>query len=245
MKNKLLILGAKSDIGLALAYTYAQKDYDLILAARHAEKYLSSLQSDISIKFNVNVQLVDFDAEDFISHQSFYHSINVKPSEVIVLFGYMNDNEIVEKNQIEFLRTLNVNFVGAANITNIIAQDFMKKKAGTIIGISSVAGERGRQSNYIYGASKAGFSVYLDGLRNRLSLHNVHVMTVKPGFVHTKMTENLNLPKLLTVSPEYFAIKLFKASQKKKNTLYINWFWRYIMLIIKNIPEFIFKKLKI
>src|SRR5690606_12784913 len=116
---------------------------------------------------------------------------------------------------------------------------------GTIVGISSVAGERGRQSNYLYGSAKAGFTAYLSGLRNALFSDNVHVVTVLPGFVYTKMTENLNLPKLLTAQPSEVADAIYAAVQKKKNTIYVRWFWKWIMLIIKCIPEFIFKKLKL
>ena len=107
-----------------------------------------------------------------------------------------------------------------------------KRKSGFIVGISSVAGERGRQSNYIYASSKSAFTIYLDGLRNRLFTSNVHVLTVKPGFVYTKMTHHLNLPKLLTANPSKVAQDIVKAQQKKKNILYTLWFWKLIMLII-------------
>jgi short-subunit dehydrogenase len=108
-----------------------------------------------------------------------------------------------------------------------------------------VAGERGRQSNYFYGSAKAGFTAYLSGLRNRLFTEKVHVLTVKPGFVYTKMTENLPLPKLLTAVPEDVAKVVYSGVMKKKNVVYVKWFWRWIMLIIKSIPEFMFKKMKL
>ncbi|HEY2727571.1 MAG TPA: SDR family NAD(P)-dependent oxidoreductase, partial [Parafilimonas sp.] len=119
------------------------------------------------------------------------------------------------------------------------------KKNGTIVGISSVAGERGRQSNYIYGSAKAGFTAYLSGLRNRLYHDNVHVLTVLPGFVNTKMTAELNLSPLLTASPEQVADAVETAIRKKKNVIYVKWFWKWIMKIIKNIPEGMFKKKKL
>src|SRR5690606_2810480 len=111
--------------------------------------------------------------------------------------------------------------------------------------ISSVAGERGRQSNFIYGCAKAGFSAYLSGLRNKLFHSGVHVMTVKPGFIRTAMTEGMPLPPSLTASPEKIASDIFNAFRKKKNIIYSLWIWRYIMCIIRNIPEFLFKKLKL
>ena len=124
-----------------------------------------------------------------------------------------------------------------------IAADFEQRNEGTICGISSVAGERGRKSNYLYGSAKAGFSEYLSGLRNRLAKSNVHVVTVKPGFIDTKMTEGMPLPAPLTAQPEQVAKDIFKACMKKKNVIYTLWMWRWIMAIIRNIPEPIFKKL--
>ena len=108
-----------------------------------------------------------------------------------------------------------------------------------------VAGERGRQSNYLYGSAKAGFTAYLSGLRNRLFHHGLHVLSIQPGFVYTRMTEGLTLPPLLTATPEQVASAVSKAIDKKKNVVYVKWFWRWIMLIIKSIPEFLFKKLKL
>jgi len=119
------------------------------------------------------------------------------------------------------------------------------KRNGFIVGVSSVAGERGRKANYIYGSAKAGFSTYLSGLRNRLYESGVEVLTVKPGFVATKMTQDLDLPEKLTAEASEVAEDIFNAQQKGKNILYTKWIWKYIMLIIKHIPEFMFKKMSI
>jgi len=138
-----------------------------------------------------------------------------------------------------------VNYTGAVSILNIVANYYVSQQKGIIAGISSVAGERGRQSNYFYGSAKAGFTAYLSGLRNRLFHQQVHVLTVQPGFVYTRMTEGLPLPRLLTATPEKVADSIYLAIRKKKNVIYVKWFWRWIMLIIKCIPEFLFKKLKL
>jgi short-subunit dehydrogenase len=114
-----------------------------------------------------------------------------------------------------------------------------------MIGISSVAGERGRQSNYIYGSAKGALSLYLSGLRNRLSRRSVHVMTVLPGFINTKMTAHLDLPEKLTARPEDVARDVYQAYIKNKNIVYSRWFWKWIMWVIKVIPENIFKKLNL
>ena len=138
-----------------------------------------------------------------------------------------------------------MNYVGAASILNIVAATYAEKGKGTIAGISSVAGERGRLSNYLYGSAKAGFTAYLSGLRNRLFHQKVHVLTVQPGFVYTRMTEGMPLPKLLTATPELVAQTVYKATLAKKNVIFVKGMWRWIMLIIRNIPESIFKKMKL
>lgn len=240
----VLILGAASDMAVALADKYAANGYHLMLAARNSGR-LTSLQSDIKIKYQKEVTLHDFDAEDFDSHASFFNNLPEKPAITICVFGYLGDQEKGMHHWPEAAAIINANYTGAVSILNIVAAYYAGQQSGVIAGISSVAGERGRQSNYLYGSAKAGFTAYLSGLRNRMFQHKVHVLTVLPGFVYTSMTENLKLPPLLTAKPEEVANAIFKGINKKKNTLYVKWFWRWIMLIIKMIPEFLFKKLKL
>lgn len=242
--STVLILGATSDIGISIASVFAENKYDIQLAARDCTK-LSSLKNDLSIRYNIQCNSYNFDATDFDSHSSFYETLVPKPTITVCVFGYMNDNEIVAENLSETLKTIQTNFTGAVSILNIIAKDYTAQQKGCIVGISSVAGERGRQSNYIYGSAKAGFTAYLSGLRNKLYKNGVHVVTVLPGFVFTKMTEHLNLPKLLTAQPDEVAKAIFNAVRKKKDIIYIKWFWRWIMCIIKLIPEAIFKRMKL
>ncbi|MGN6435216.1 MAG: SDR family oxidoreductase [Agriterribacter sp.] len=240
----VLVLGASSDIGKAIAYKFASSGYDVQLTARSAHS-LQTVQSDITIRYNVKCFVYPFDALAFHEHQSFFEALQPKPDITVCVFGYMNDNERVTASQEETLRTINTNFTGAVSILNLVAAYYTAQKQGTIIGISSVAGERGRQSNYIYGSAKAGFTAYLSGLRNKLYHSNVHVLTVLPGFVYTKMTEHLTLPKLLTATPAQVAEAVYKSVKRKKNVIYVKWFWRWIMYIIKFIPESIFKKKKL
>jgi len=145
----------------------------------------------------------------------------------------------------ETLNTINVNFTGCVSLLNIISIDFENNQNGFIIGISSVARDKGRKTNYIYGSAKAGFSAYLSGLRNRLSKSGVQVLTVKPGFVNTKRTQGFDLPKPYTAESAEVGNAIFTSQQKGKNVLYTKWIWQYIMLIIKHNPEFIFKKMSI
>ncbi len=240
----VLIIGAKSDIAKEVARTYAKNGYNLYLAARDTTD-IEELATDIKVRSSVDIELIKFDITDYASHQGFYDTLKEKPLGVIIVSGYMNEQRVVEKDWNESLNTINVNYTGAVSILNIIANDFEKERRGFIVGVSSVAGDRGRKANYIYGSAKAAFSTYLSGLRNRLFESGVSVLTVKPGFIATKMTENLDLPEKLTAQPQDVAQDIFNAQQKGKDILYTKWIWRYVMLIIKHIPEFIFKKMSI
>jgi len=240
----VLIIGAKSDIAKEVARTYAKNGYDLYLAARNSEE-LKDLKQDIEVRSGVSVELKEFDITAYETHEKFYTELKEKPQGAIVVSGYMVEQKLAQKDWNESLKTINVNYTGAVSILNIIANDFEKDSKGFIVGVSSVAGDRGRKANYIYGSSKAAFSAYLGGLRNRLFESDVQVLTVKPGFVNTKMTENLDLPEKLTAEPEDVANDIYNAQQKGRNVLYTKSIWMLVMLIIKHIPEFMFKKMSI
>lgn len=237
----VLILGATSDIGFAIAQQFASAGYAVQLAGRNLSQ-LEPLVSDLAIRTGVAVTGHRFDVTDTASHTEFYRSLPVPPEVTVCVVGYMKDNEKVILDPAETARTIATNYGGPVSILNIIAADYAARKTGTIVGISSVAGLRGRQSNYIYGSAKAGFTAYLSGLRNRMYREKVHVVTVLPGFVNTKMTAGLNLPKPLTAQPAQVAKAVFNAVRNKKNTIYTKWFWRWIMLVITSVPEPIFKK---
>lgn len=240
----VLILGAASDMAVAIARKFASQGFGIQLAARNTAR-VQPLQSDIAIRYNVPCTAHEFDAVQFNSHQAFWNALPVKPDITVCVFGYLGDNETARADWQESQRIIETNYTGAVSILNIVSNDYAAQKKGTIVGISSVAGQRGRQSNYIYGSAKAGFTAYLSGLRNRMFHEGVHVVSVQPGFVYTRMTENLTLPPLLTAQPEDVANVVYKAVLSKKNIVYVKWFWRWIMLIITSIPEFIFKKLKL
>lgn len=240
----VLIIGAKSDIAKEVARVYAKNGYNIYLAARNSDS-LVDLSNDIKIRSNVDVKLCEFDIVKFETHQEFYDNLQEKPLGVIVVAGYMAEQKDCANDFEKTLNTINVNYTGAVSILNIIANDMEKNKNGFIIGVSSVAGDRGRKANYIYGSSKAAFSAYLSGLRNRLFESKVQVLTVKPGFVATKMTVGLDLPVKLTAQPEDVANDIYNAQQKGKDVLYTKAIWRLVMLIIKHIPEFMFKKMSI
>ena len=239
-----LILGATSDIGMAIARKFASRKFDIQLAARRPDQ-LQPLQSDISIRYGRSCSIHAFDALHYESHASFFNSLVPRPDITICVFGILDEEELAFDDWAITERMINTNYTGAVSILNIAAKYYISQHDGTIIGISSVAGDRGRASKLIYASAKAAFTTYLAGLRNKCFREKVHVMTVQPGFVYSKMTENQPLPKPITSTPAEVAEIIYKAYGKKKNIVYVKWFWRYIMLIIKNIPEFQFKKMKL
>jgi decaprenylphospho-beta-D-erythro-pentofuranosid-2-ulose 2-reductase len=240
----VLILGAGSDMAVAIARKFAADGFGIQLAARNINR-LKPLQSDLAIRFNSTCSLHEFDAERPDTHDAFLNTLPSLPDVSISVFGFLGDQQKAESDWEECHRILQVNFVGAVSILNRIAEKYIAGGHGTIVGISSVAGERGRKSNYLYGSAKAGFTAYLSGLRNRLFSKGIHVLTVQPGFVYTKMTEHLTLPAPLTATPEQVAAAIATAVRKKKNIIYVKWFWRWIMLVIRCIPEPVFKKMNL
>ncbi len=244
MEENVLILGAASDMAVAIARKLAQEGYSITLAGRSMER-LSAIERDLRVRYKAMVSSAYFDALDFNSHHAFYDSLPEKPDIVICVFGLLGEQGEAQTSWKHCQEILHSNFTGAVSILNVVANDFERRKKGMIIGISSVAGERGRQSNYIYGSAKAGFTAYLSGLRNRLYHHGAHVMTVKPGFVKTKMIENITTPAMLTASSKKVAERISRAIVQKENSIYVLSVWALIMLVIKAIPESLFKRLKL
>ncbi|MDH5543782.1 MAG: SDR family oxidoreductase [Nitrospinota bacterium] len=240
----ILFLGAGSDVARELAKLYAIEGYNLYLAGRDVSE-MEELSYALSRAYGIKGRGAGFDALDYDSHARFYSSLEPKPYGVVCAFGYLGVQERAESEWDEAKKILDTNLTGAVSILNIAANDLESRKSGFIIGISSTGGDRGRATNYIYGAAKGGFSSYLSGLRNRLYRHGVSVLTVKPGFMATKMTAHLGLPKLLTASPASAAGDIFRAARKGKNIVYTKWFWGIIMFVIIHIPEGIFKRMKI
>jgi decaprenylphospho-beta-D-erythro-pentofuranosid-2-ulose 2-reductase len=244
--STVLILGATSGIASALAKEFAAHKYDLVLGGRDRDE-LSALASDLSLRNSVRASVLAFDALDTQTHAASLQSFLVESGNTlagtVVCIGYLGDQAKAQVNWDEARVILETNFTGCVSALNILANHFELKRTGFICAITSVAGDRGRQSNYLYGAAKAGLSVYLQGLRNRLFPAGVKVITVKPGFVDTRMT--YGRPGLfLLASPESVAQGIFRAIVKGKSVVYLPWFWRPIMLMVRSIPETIFKRLK-
>ena len=244
MKAKqILILGATSDMAKACGELFGKKGFELILAARNVQR-LEPYASDLKIRYGIKSELLEFNAVDYESHPAIVSNLPESCEVVICAFGYLGDQLKAEEEWQESKMIIESNYLGAVSILNLLASKWKAISSGSIIGISSVAGDRGRSSNYIYGSAKSAFSTYLDGLRNKLFHYGVHVVTVKPGFVATKMTSHLDLPKPLTSNVDSLAKAIYKSWKNKKNTVYISGIWFWIMFVIKMIPEMVFKRLK-
>lgn len=244
MTSPVLILGGRSDIGLATAHAFAAAGHDVMLAARGA-KSLEPDAQDIAIRHRVTATCHDFDAVDLSAHKRFVDSLPALPGTVVCAVGSMGDQFENEKDMQKSAAVMRANFEGPATLLGHFANLFEARGSGTIVGISSVAGDRGRATNYVYGSAKAGFTAFLSGLRNRLAGRGVHVVTVKPGFVNTAMTEGMDLPPALTAEPEQVGAAIVKACAKRRNVVYTLPVWRLVMMIIRAIPEPIFKKLSL
>lgn len=247
-RKTVVVVGALSSVARAVADQFARQGFSILLAGRDVEE-LRRIAKDLTIRHEVPCHVRFFDALDNAGHSSFLdqcsESFGNLPGGIVYCAGYMADQQLAQMDTAAMRRTMEVNLLGAISILEKFAAAFEKHGSGFIAAISSVAGERGRKSNYIYGAAKAGLTAYLSGLRNRLYTANVQVTTILPGFIDTAMTFGLPLPGPLVASPEGAGKVIVKAILRGANTVYVPFFWRWIMLIIRNIPEWQFKKMSI
>jgi len=242
-KPSVLILGARSDIGKAVAHKFASLGHPVQLAARNVST-LEGDKADMEMRYGVSVSLQEFDALATDTHNAFVAALPALPRIAVCAVGLMGQQAENERDVAAAVRVTRSNYEGPASILAILANHFEERGSGTIVGISSVAGDRGRATNYVYGSAKAGFTAFLSGLRNRLAKKGVHVLTVLPGFVATQMTEGMDLPAKLTAEPSEVAEAIARGVEHKKDVIYVRPIWRLIMLIIRNIPERIFKGMK-
>ena len=243
-KGSILILGGASDMGLAIAHRFAKEGYDVQLAARRPED-LETAKADMEVRHRVAVSLHAFDVLAVHAHEHFMRDLPKLPDVVVCVVGLLGEQRQSEIDLEAAVRVMRSNYEGPATILSVIANLFEARGSGTIIGVSSVAGDRGRATNYVYGSAKAGFTAFLSGLRNRLAKKGVHVMTVKPGFVATRMTEGMKLPAALTATPDAVAEQVYVGFLKRKDVVYAKAIWWLVMSVIGAIPEAVFKKLKI
>lgn len=244
--QKILIIGATSAIAEACAKRFAAQGHSLFLLARNTER-LESLAQDLRVRGAKAVHCATFEANALDSHQALLEQVKTELNgldRVLIAHGTLSDQQACEQSVELTLQELQTNALSVIALLTLLAGHFEEQRHGCIAVISSVAGDRGRQSNYIYGTAKGALSIFLQGLRNRLQKSGVQVLTIKPGFVDTPMTASF--PKgPLWASPEKVALDIDKAIEKKKDVLYTPGFWTLIMFVIRSVPETLFKRLSL
>lgn len=245
MSHTWIILGATSTIAREFARKVSDRGDSVILAGRDMDE-LERSAADCKNRGSPQAQAVAFDARDIASFEATLDLARAATGTInaAVFFGSMPPQDEIDANPALIDGTITDSFTGPTQFLTMLAPLLEERGSGTVVGVGSVAGDRGRLGNYVYGASKAGFHTYLSGLRNRLGRSGIHVVTVKPGTVDTAMTWGMEgLPFL--ASPDKVASDILQAVDKGKNTLYTPIIWWPVMTVIKSIPESIFKKLKI
>jgi short-subunit dehydrogenase len=243
----VMILGATSGIARAVAASYAKRGHPLLLLGRDMAE-LQAIAADLAIRHGVSVTAHRFDALAYDTHESaLSQAIASAPAPLegaVVAFGYLGDQAKGQADWAEAQRILDTNFTAAASTLTHLGNHLEAQRSGWLCVLSSVAGDRGRQSNYLYGSAKAGLTAFLSGLRARLFKAGVHVTTIKPGFVDTGMT--FGKPGMfLVASPDHAAEGIVKAVSRRRDSAYVPGFWALIMLIIRSVPEPVFKRTKL
>ncbi|HEX7028951.1 MAG TPA: SDR family oxidoreductase [Gammaproteobacteria bacterium] len=246
MDKIILAVGATSAIMQALLRLYAKSGSRFILLGRNEER-LEIVKNDLTARGGEVLESLRLDFDRLNSHEEIIREIFIKHTginTVIVGHGMLGNQQAEQQSFSVAEKSITANYLSYLSILGPVAEIFESRQCGSIIAISSVAGDRGRQSNYMYGSAKAGLDSYLAGLRNRLFKSKVKVLTVKPGFVDTPMTAGI--PKnFLFVKPEKVARQIYSAEKRSRDVLYTPRFWRPIMMIICGIPEFVFKRLSL
>ncbi|MBN1454050.1 MAG: SDR family NAD(P)-dependent oxidoreductase [Anaerolineales bacterium] len=246
-RKKAILVGASGGIGAALAYRLAQEGYVLALVDRSEDK-LKALSDEINqtyretraVPYEHDVTVYDRIPDLFRKAVADLGGLDL----FIYVAGVIYFPGMDEFNFTEDYKMVEVNLLGAMAWMSEVAPVFQSMRGGQIVGVSSVAGDRGRVGNPGYNTSKAGFTCYLEALRNRLTRHGVNVITVKPGMVKTEMLNLPNAPKpMLAVTPEQAAEGIWKAIKKRKQVAYVSGLWRWVMLVLTHIPSIIFRRL--
>ena len=242
MEKNILIIGANSDIIKELIKIFIDNNYYLYLLTRDKIKLKNYLDNSIVKK---NYHIIEFDPKNYIDLPTILDSLRPVPTISILANGYMGENSEFPENPSNIKKVIDINFTYSAIISEMILNVFKKKNnsKGNLIVLSSIAGERGRAKNYIYGSAKSGITNYFSGLRQKYNSTNIIITTMILGFVKTKMTLKEDMSPLLTTTPEKIAKSIYK-SILKKNDIYFPFIWKIIGLIIRLLPERIFKKLK-
>lgn len=244
IQGPVLVLGARSDVGREVARAYAALGLPVILAARDAAS-LEADAADLAIRSNASARAVVLDVLD-VEPKAFFDSLGETPRTVVSVVGLLGDQRRAETDAAYARTVIDTNFTGPAALLAEAAERMAAASGGgAVVGVSSVAGERGRKTNYVYGAAKAGLTAWLSGLRHRLAGSPVLVMTVKPGFIDTRMTAGMKLPKPLTAQPDEVARAILAAHRAGREVVYVRPVWWAVMAIVRHLPEPMFKRMKV
>jgi len=242
-KQTAVIVGGRSDIGLALARRLARAGHPIVLAARRAGE-LAEDAADIALRHGVDVRTQELDVLKPEGYAAFLERLPADTGIVACVVGLLPDQQAVEGNPQAAQQVVDTNFTGPLLLLELAARRLAASGAAqpAVIGIGSVAGDRGRARNYWYGAAKAAFAAGLSGLRQRHARTPLLVMTVKPGFVRTRMTAGMDLPPALTDTPEQLAELIHRALRRRRMVV-VPWKWRLVMAVIRLIPERVFSRM--
>jgi short-subunit dehydrogenase len=243
--KKVLIIGGASAIARETAKCFASEGASLFLADISSAR-LESVKQDIQTRYQCDIHLKEFDALDFENHDNIINQAteNLGGLDVVLIaHGTLGKQTEIESYFPAVEKEIRLNFLSAASLATKVAEFFDKQGRGTLAVISSVAGERGRRSNYIYGSAKGALTLYISGLRGRFAQTNVKIITLKPGLVDTPMTQHMSKSPLFA-SAETVGASIYKAIKSGKEIVYIPGFWRIVMAVVRLIPENIFKKMK-
>lgn len=244
--KKILVIGATSAIAQHCARIWASKGNKLFLVSRNEDK-IRTIAADLKVRGAADVTTYSTDLNNIEDHNKFIDTADLKLNGIdiaLIAHGTLSNQKSCQKSVAETLSELHTNAISTISLLTIIANRFEAKKEGVICVISSVAGDRGRASNYVYGSAKAMITSFTSGLRQRLNKSNVSVVTIKPGLIDTPMTSKFK-KGFFWVKPNTVAIKIVKAIQKKKTEVYIPNFWWIVMTVIKAVPNKIFKNLSL
>lgn len=245
--KRVLIIGATSAIATACARLWAAQSSEFFLVARNSEK-LQQTAADLEARGAGAVTTYVMDATDFAAHPAMLQHCLARLQQidiVLIAHGTLPAQKICEQDVNQTLREFNNNSTSIIALLTLLANHFEVQRCGTLAVISSVAGDRGRPTNYLYGSAKAAVSTFCEGLRARLFKSGVQLVDIRPGFVDTPMTQGLPLPAALVASPEQAAKRIIAGIDRNTATLYTPGFWALIMLIIRSIPQPLFKRLNL
>jgi len=243
----IVIFGATSAIAQAFARHYAPAGGRFFLIARNAAR-LATIAADLRARGAERVESTTADLADLALHAGLIaqaKSALGAIDRVLIAHGTLSNQQTCETGADSMIREIGINFLSAASLLTSLANVMQAQRSGSIAVIGSVAGDRGRQSNYVYGSAKAGLGAFVEGLRHRMTRYGVNVTLVKPGFVDTPMTAGLAKGGPLWASPEKVAKDIKNAMEGGAAVLYTPWFWRWIMMIIRSVPDAIFRRTRL